>query len=132
RRTGIYLGAGEGSLDHENFFRVNVSGWDDATRRVDAVKWARAAYENMVAIREIEQEPNMAVAHLAAAFGCRGPASNCMTACAASTQAIGETYEILKRGDADVMFAGGAHSMIHPLGMTGFIRLTAMSQRTDS
>src|SRR5690606_1165260 len=67
-----------------------------------------------------------------AAFGCRGPASNCMTACAASTQAIGEAYEVLKRGDADLMFAGGAHSMIHPLGMTGFIRLTAMSRRNDS
>jgi 3-oxoacyl-[acyl-carrier-protein] synthase II len=132
RRMGIYLGAGEGSLDHENFFKVNIAGWDAATRTVDAVAWAKAAYQNMVAIREIEQEPNMAVSHLAAAFGCRGPASNCMTACAASTQAIGEAYEVLKRGDADLMFAGGAHSMIHPLGMTGFIRLTAMSRRNDS
>jgi 3-oxoacyl-[acyl-carrier-protein] synthase II len=54
-----------------------------------------------------------------------------MTACAASTQAIGEALELIRRGDADVMLAGGAHSMIHPLGMTGFIRLTAMSQRRD-
>ena len=38
---------------------------------------------------------------------------------------------IISRGDADVMFAGGAHTMIHPLGMTGFIRLTAMSTRND-
>jgi 3-oxoacyl-[acyl-carrier-protein] synthase II len=55
-----------------------------------------------------------------------------MTACAASTQAVGEAFEILRRGDADVMLAGGAHSMIHPLGMTGFIRLTAMSKRRES
>jgi 3-oxoacyl-[acyl-carrier-protein] synthase II len=54
-----------------------------------------------------------------------------MTACAASTQAIGEAFEIIRRGDADLMLAGGAHSMIHPLGMTGFIRLTAMSKRRD-
>src|SRR6185436_274432 len=63
--------------------------------------------------------------------GCRGPSSNCMTACAASTQAIGEAFEIIRRGDADAMIAGGAHSMIHPLGITGFIRLTAMSARRD-
>lgn len=74
----------------------------------------------------------MALARLASEFGCRGPAFNCMTACAASTQAIGEAFEILRRGDADVMLAGGAHTMIHPLGMTGFIRLTAMSRRRES
>src|SRR5690606_26646687 len=45
--------------------------------------------------------------------------------------AIGEAFEIIRRGDADCMLAGGAHSMIHPLGMTGFIRLTAMSKRRD-
>jgi 3-oxoacyl-[acyl-carrier-protein] synthase II len=54
-----------------------------------------------------------------------------MTACAASTQAIGEAFEIIRCGDADAMLAGGSHSMIHPLGMTGFIRLTAMSTRSD-
>jgi 3-oxoacyl-[acyl-carrier-protein] synthase II len=131
RRVGLYLGAGEGSLDHENFFAANLAGWNDATRRVDAVKWAREAYVRMSAVKEIEQEPNLCLSHLARAFGCRGPASNCMTACAASTQAIGEALEILRHGRADVMLAGGAHSMIHPLGMTGFIRLTAMSRRCD-
>ena len=59
--------------------------------------------------------------------GARGPAMNCLTACAASTQAIGEATEILRRGDADVMIGGGAHSMIHPFGVTGFNRLTALS-----
>jgi 3-oxoacyl-[acyl-carrier-protein] synthase II len=54
-----------------------------------------------------------------------------MTACAASTQSVGEAFEIIARGDAEVMVAGGSHSMIHPLGMTGFIRLTAMSTRRD-
>ena len=86
----------------------------------------------MTAVRETEQEPNLAMSHVAAEFGCRGPAFNCMTACAASTQAIGEAFEIIRHGDADVMFAGGSHSMIHLLGMTGFIRLTAMSQRRDN
>ena len=131
RRFGIYLGAGEGQLDFDNYAATNIAGWNADSRTLDSVRWARAAYANMSPVREIEQEPQMTLAHVAQAFGCRGPSSNCMTACAASTQAVGEAFEMIRRGDADIMFAGGAHSMIHPLGMTGFIRLTAMSRRND-
>ena len=80
---------------------------------------------------EIPGPETEALGALAREFGLRGPAYNCLTACAASTQAIGEAFEIIRYGDADVMLAGGAHSMIHPLGMTGFIRLTAMSRRVE-
>lgn len=132
RRLGVYLGAGEGILDFDNYAAANLAGWDAAARGMNEVRWAETAYARMDRDREVEQEPQMAVAHLAEAFGARGPAFNCMTACAASTQAMGEAYEIIRRGDADVMLAGGAHSMIHPLGMTGFIRLTAMSKRSDA
>ncbi len=132
RRLGIYLGAGEGILDFENYAAANIAGWDSSKRAFDDSRWAAAAYARMERARELEQEPQMAVAHLSDAFGARGPSFNCMTACAASTQAIGEAYEIIARGDADAMLAGGTHSMIHPLGMTGFIRLTAMSKRCDS
>jgi 3-oxoacyl-[acyl-carrier-protein] synthase II len=85
------------------------------------------ALERMRPVVELEQEPNMPLSHLALLTGARGPALNCLTACAASTQAIGEAMEILRRGDADVMIGGGAHSMIHPFGVTGFNRLTALS-----
>jgi 3-oxoacyl-[acyl-carrier-protein] synthase II len=132
RRMGMYLGSGEGSLDFENFAATNLAGWDAEKRTVDAKRWAECAHERLRAEREVEQEPNMVLSHLAAEFGCRGPASNCLTACAASTQAIGEAFEIIRRGDADAMLAGGAHTMIHPLGVTGFIRLTALSSRRDS
>ena len=71
----------------------------------------------------------MPLAHLAREFNARGPAYNCLTACAASTQAIGEAFSILRRGDADVMVAGGTHTMIHVFGVTGFNRLTALSER---
>lgn len=127
RRFGAYLGAGEGRLDFDNFAACGVEGWDADGRRLDTVRWARSAYRRLDGRREIEQEPNMVLGHLASHFGCQGPSSNCMTACAAGTQAVGEAFEILRHGEADVMFAGGTHSMIHPLGMTGFIRLTAMS-----
>jgi 3-oxoacyl-[acyl-carrier-protein] synthase II len=76
---------------------------------------------------ELEQEPNRTAGHLASLFNAQGPNLNCLTACAASSQAIGEATEIIRRGDADVMLSGGAHSMIHPFGVTGFNLLTALS-----
>lgn len=130
-RTGVYMGSGEGSLDYENFFASSLAAWQAETRSVDTKTWAAQALEHMNAVLEVEQEPHVSISHLAREFDCRGPAFNCMTACAASTQAAGEAYEIIKRGDADIMLAGGEHSMIHTLGMTGFIRLTAMSGRRD-
>jgi 3-oxoacyl-[acyl-carrier-protein] synthase II len=130
-RVGIYLGSGEGSLDFDAYTVAALSAWRAQTASLDAVKWAQIARERMNATRELEQEPNMPLSHLALLTGARGPAMNCLTACAASTQAIGEATEILRRGDADVMIGGGAHSMIHPFGVTGFNRLTALSTAND-
>ncbi|MFG0307366.1 MAG: beta-ketoacyl-[acyl-carrier-protein] synthase family protein [Phycisphaerales bacterium JB040] len=129
-RVGVYLGAGEGSMDFPGL-NTALEAWDPELRRVDPVRWARLARERLRADWEIEQEPHLTITHLARAFGARGPALNCMTACAAGAQCVGEAAEIIRRGDADAMLAGGAHSMIHPLGMTGFVRLTAMSTRRD-
>lgn len=130
-RAGVYFAAGEGVPDFDAFAAANLAAWDDASRSFDARKWIDTAERRMSAVKEIEQEPNKAIEHLANAFGLRGPAFNSLTACAASTQAIGEATEILRRGDAELMVSGGAHSMIHPLGITGFIRLTALSSRSD-
>jgi 3-oxoacyl-[acyl-carrier-protein] synthase II len=126
-RVGIYLGSGEGSLDFEAYTAAALTAWGPTSTQLDSVKWAEIAHERMNVTRELEQEPNMPLSHLALLTGARGPAFNCLTACAASTQAIGEATEILRRGDADVMIGGGAHSMIHPFGVTGFNRLTALS-----
>jgi 3-oxoacyl-[acyl-carrier-protein] synthase II len=82
-------------------------------------------------VHEAEQEPGTPAAHLAARFGARGANANCLTACAASSQAIGEAYEMIRHDCADVMLSGGTHSMIHPFGVTGFILLTALSTRND-
>jgi 3-oxoacyl-[acyl-carrier-protein] synthase II len=127
-RCGIYLAGGEGELDFAAFTAAALVAWNPTTAQVDTVKWAAAAGERMNGIRELEQEPNMPLSHLALLTGARGPALNCLTACAASTQAIGEATSILRRGDADVMIAGGTHSMIHPFGVTGFNRLTALCE----
>ncbi len=131
-RLGIYLGAGEGSADNEVFFGTIVNAWNDQTGEMNWGKWSEEALATMKPMHELEQESNMPVTHIALLTGARGPTRSCLTACAASTQAIGEATMIIRRGDADVMISGGAHSMIHPLGMTGFIRLTALSTRNDS
>ena len=131
-RVGIYLGSGEGSLDFDAFTTANLTAWKNELNGIDTVKWAQLALELMNVTRELEQEPNMPLSHLALLTGARGPALNCLTACAASTQAIGEAMEILRRGDADVMIGGGAHSMIHPFGVTGFNRLTALSTANEN
>jgi 3-oxoacyl-[acyl-carrier-protein] synthase II len=131
-RLGIYLGAGEGSVDNDVFFGAILEAWDAQKNQMDWGRWAQVAFGRMDPMRELEQEPNMPAAHLAVFTGARGPTRSCLTACAASTQAVGEAMAMIRKGDADVMIAGGAHSMIHPLGITGFNRLTALSTRNDS
>jgi len=131
-RVGIYLGGGEGPLDFEPFAAAACCGWDAENRRLNTVKWAQVAAERLDRMKELEQEPNLAASHIACHLQVRGPSYNTLTACAASTQAIGEAVCIIRRGDADVMISGGTHSMIHPLGVTGFNRLTALSTRNDA
>ena len=128
-RLGVYLGSGEGSLDFDNFTSLLVDAWRDG--RLDTVRWSQLALAKMDLHRETEQESNMVLAHLAGEFGVAGPAFNVLTACAASTQAIGEAAMQVRRGDVDAIITGGAHSMIHPYGVTGFNRLTALSVRND-
>jgi len=131
-RLGIYLGAGEGSADNNAFFNAIAEGWNSQADNMDWARWAQAFFSRIKPMYELEQEQNMPAAHIAVLAGSRGPSRSCLTACAAGTQAVGEAAMIIRRGDADVMIAGGAHSMIHPLGIMGFNRLTALSTRNAS
>lgn len=132
KAMGIYLGAGEGPVNFEPFFAALTGAWDAAKQAVDWARWTKMALATLPAEHELEQEPNMAVSHLALVTGARGIVRSCLTACAASTQAVGEAMMLVRQGKADIVIAGGAHSMIHPLGVTGFNRLTALSTRNDS
>jgi len=128
-RFGIYLGAGEGQQDFPRFVKlVHDSG---PSGKVSTEEFTRRGVHDLHPLREAEQEPGSPAAHLASAFGAKGPNANCLTACAASSQAIGEAYEMIRHGCAEVMLSGGTHSMIHPFGVTGFILLTALSTRND-
>jgi 3-oxoacyl-[acyl-carrier-protein] synthase II len=128
-RFGVYLGSGEGQQDFPRF--VDLVHSSTRQGKVDTSAFTSQGLRQLHPIREAEQEPGTPAGHLASLFGARGPNANCLTACAASSQAIGEATEIIRRGDADVMLSGGTHSMIHPFGVTGFNLLTALSTRND-
>ncbi|QDU53890.1 beta-ketoacyl-[acyl-carrier-protein] synthase family protein [Aeoliella mucimassa] len=129
QRLGVYLGAGEGQQDFEAFSRMMVASLSSGEFNLGT--FVRQGLDQLDPQLELEQEPNMPVGYLAAMFDAQGPNINCLTACAASSQAIGEATEMIRRGDADAMLSGGAHSMIHPFGVTGFNLLTALSERND-
>src|SRR5438067_1209684 len=74
---------------------------------------------------------NLAAGQLSIRFGAKGPNSATCTACSASAHAIGDAFEIIRRGDADVMIAGGSEAAITPMGVGGFAALRALSTRND-
>jgi 3-oxoacyl-[acyl-carrier-protein] synthase II len=74
---------------------------------------------------------NLAAGQVSIRFGARGPNLATCTACTASAHAIGEAFEIIRRGDAEIMIAGGSESAITPLGVGGFAAMRALSTRND-
>jgi 3-oxoacyl-[acyl-carrier-protein] synthase II len=131
-RVGVYMGTGEGSEDFHAVIAGCAASCDETGNKVDHGKFAAAVSRVLHSGREAELEMNTTAAHVAGEFDLAGPNFTCLTACAASAQAIGEAAEMIRYGDADVFVAGGSHSMIHPFGVTGFNLLTALSTRNDS
>jgi 3-oxoacyl-[acyl-carrier-protein] synthase II len=125
--AGVYLGCGEGIQDFEGLVSQIAQNYRADQRMVNAAGFTAGALKNFHPQREAEQEMHTTAGHLAAHFGLEGPNYSCLTACAASSQAIGEATEMIRGGEADVMLSGGSHSMIHEIGVTGFNLLTALS-----
>ena len=74
---------------------------------------------------------NLAAGQVSIRFGAKGPNLATCTACSASAHAIGESFEIIKRGDADAMIAGGSEAAITPMSVGGFASMRALSTRND-
>jgi 3-oxoacyl-[acyl-carrier-protein] synthase II len=74
---------------------------------------------------------NLAAGQVSIRYGAKGPNSATCTACSASAHAIGDAYEIIRRGAADIMIAGGSEAAITPMGIGGFGALRALSTRND-
>jgi 3-oxoacyl-[acyl-carrier-protein] synthase II len=74
---------------------------------------------------------NLAAGQVSIRFGAKGPNLATCTACSASAHAVGESFEIIRRGDADAMIAGGSEAAITPMSVGGFGRMQALSTRND-
>ena len=75
---------------------------------------------------------NLAAGQVSIRFGAKGPNLATCTACAASAHALGDAYQIIRRGDADAMIAGGSEAAITPMGVGGFAAMRALSTRNDA
>lgn len=74
---------------------------------------------------------NLATGHISIKHGLKGPNLACVTACAASTHSVGDSFKIIQRGDADIMVVGGSECPITKLGIAGFSVMKALSSRND-
>lgn len=74
---------------------------------------------------------NLASGHVSIRYGAKGPNSATATACSASAHALGDSFKIIQRGDADIMIAGGTEAAITPMSVGGFASMKALSTRND-
>jgi len=115
-RVGVYLGSGEGGIG--------------------------TSFQNIKAL--LEKGPNkispffipmmisnMPAAYVAIKHNAKGPSLCAVTACATATHTIGEAIYSIRRGEADVILAGGAEAAITPIGVAGFAAMKALSSRND-
>jgi 3-oxoacyl-[acyl-carrier-protein] synthase II len=115
-RVGVYIGSGIGGLP--SIERQHAILLKEGPRRVSP-------------FFIIGLIVNMASGQVSIRYGAKGPNQAACTACATGTHAIGDAFEIIKRGDADVMIAGGCEGVIAPLCVGGFSAMRALSARND-
>jgi 3-oxoacyl-[acyl-carrier-protein] synthase II len=128
-RMGVYFGCGEIFPDFVPTCHLTAAAVRDERFQMD--RFVAEANRVGDSGSELRLEPGAAASYVAGLLEAWGPNANFTAACVSSTKAIGEAAEVLRRGEADVMLAGGAHSMIHPFGITGFHRLSTLSTRND-
>lgn len=115
-RVGVFIGSGIGGLP--SIERQHEILLKDGPRRVSP-------------FFIIGLIVNMASGQVSIRYGAKGPNQASCTACATGTHAIGDAYSLIRRGDADVMIAGGTEGVIAPLCVGGFCAMRALSTRND-
>ena len=115
-RTGVFIGSGIGGFDVIE--REHSALLEGGPRRVSPFFIPAAI-------------ANLASGFVSIRYGAKGPNSATSTACSASAHAVGDSFRLIQRGDADVMICGGAEAAITPLGVGGFAAMRALSTRND-
>ena len=129
-RTGVYLGCGEIFPDFNQFAQITRHSLTQ--RQLGIRDFMEQGLTQFDAYDETVHDPGIATSLIAGLLNAQGPCTNYTAACVSSSMAIGEAAAVIQRGEADTMLAGGAHSMIHPFGVSGFHRLSTLSTRNDS
>ena len=116
-RAGVFIGSGIGGFniierEHDNFIR-------GGPRKISPFFIPSSII-------------NLAAGQVSIRFGARGPNSAPCTACSSGAHAVGDAYELMLRGDADIMIAGGSEAAITPMGVGGFAAMRALSTRNDA
>jgi 3-oxoacyl-[acyl-carrier-protein] synthase II len=96
----------------------------------DMASFAEAQAESIFPLWLLKHLPNMAAAHISILHHAMGPNNTIVTACAAGTQAVGEAFRLISRGDADVMLAGGCDSRLDPLLLVAYNAMNTVSRST--
>lgn len=116
-RVGVYVGSGLGGLTTlEHYHKAYIEG---------GVRKISPFFIPMLI-------SNLAPGHIAMKYGAKGPNITTTTACAASSHAIGEAFEAIRRGVCDAVIAGGSESTITPMGLGGFCAMKALSTRNGA
>ncbi len=128
-RIGVYLGSGKGIVSVGRLVEPLKAAREDGGFHYG--RFLETAPQTISQYRNLEERYYQSATHLARALKLRGPNSVCITACAAGNHALGEAYWALRYGDADAMLAGGTHSQVDLMSVTGYSTLGALSTRND-
>lgn len=130
RRFGTSLGAGLIPTEI-NELGVAIVNSRDGQQQFDIRKFGKEGLEHLFPLWLLKYLPNMLACHISIMYDLQGPNNTITTACAASSQAIGEGFRVIQRGDADAMICGGSDSKINPLSMVRYNLLKVLSTRND-
>ncbi len=126
-RFGVCMGTGITPIDMSEIASpMQRSVGEDG--QVDWERYVIHQSESIYPLWLLKHLPNMAAAHISIRHHAMGPNNTIVTACAAGTQAIGEAFRLIDRGDADVMLAGGCDSRLDPLLIVAYQAMNALSR----
>jgi 3-oxoacyl-[acyl-carrier-protein] synthase II len=129
-RVGVVMGTGMVPIDIPEILPTLAAATDE-NGKLDLERLGRNGGDSIVPLWILKYLPNMVSAHVSMALGAQGPNNTITTACVAGTQAIGEAFRLVGRGDAEIVFAGGADSRIDPLLLLAYTKLGTLSRTED-